>query len=259
MDEKHLAQMRRLEQAQARQNERLQRAVGAESLPVGGGFAHMRGPGHPLNQALGLVDPVSAEDLAQIEAFLGAPTVLELSPAADPALWPLLAARGYRVRQFQHLLTRPLPPQSADPLPAPALPPGVEIREADPAEEWTYNCLIVAGFFNRSEWRNSVPPFRTPLGVPDIRAFFIVVDREPVGGGMLGLIDGAALLSGDAILPPSRGRGLQKLLIAHRLAVAQAAGCDIACASTEPSTASQRSLESCGFRVAWPKLEMARG
>src|SRR5690348_2097172 len=102
------ALIHRLERAQARQNDRFNLAAGGRSLAVGGGFAHFRGDGHPLNQALGLVDPILEPDLEGVEAFLGSPTVLELSPGADAGLWPLLAARGYRVHQFQQQWVRDL-------------------------------------------------------------------------------------------------------------------------------------------------------
>lgn len=75
---------------------------------------------------------------------------------------------------------------------------------------------------------------------------------------MLGIVDGVALLSGDAVLPRFRGRSLQKALISARLAFARGRGCDLACASTAPGTASQRSFEACGFRVVYPKVEMAK-
>jgi hypothetical protein len=100
--------VRRLERAQALQNEHFNQAAGGRSLSLGGGFAHFRGAAHPLNQALGLVEALSEADLTAVEAFLGSPTVLELSPAADPSLWPLLANRGYRLHQFQQLWAKAL-------------------------------------------------------------------------------------------------------------------------------------------------------
>ena len=57
MSHDFLSLARRLERAQALQNERFNQASGGRSLPVGGGFAHFRGEGHPLNQALGLIGP----------------------------------------------------------------------------------------------------------------------------------------------------------------------------------------------------------
>jgi len=243
---------RRLERAQAHQNERFNAASGGRSLPLGGGFAHFRGEAHPLNQALGLVDPLTDADLQAVEAFLGAPTVLELSPAADPGLWALLARRGYRLQMFQQLWVRALEAVE-DPSPSP------HVRPAEPREADIFNRVVAGGFSGQDDWRGLEPAFGTPLGLPDAWGFLAFVGEEPAGGGMLGIVDGVALLSGDGVLPRFRGRGLQKALIRARLAFARARGCDVACAGTEPSTASQRSYEACGFRAAYPKVEMARG
>ena len=252
MSHDFLSQVRRLERAQALQNERFNQAAGGRSLPTRGGFAHSRGEGHPLNQALGLLEPITEPDLAAIEGFLGSPTVLELSPGADPSLWPLLAARGYRLQQFQQLWCRSL----AD---LEATAPSPLVRVAAPSEADLYNRIVCAGFLERDDWRDLEPPFRTSLEVPDAWGFLAFVDGEPAGGGMLGIVDGVALLSGDGVIPCQRGRGLQKALIRARLMVARERGCDIACASTAPGTASQRSYERCGFNAAYPKVEMARG
>lgn len=248
------ALIRRLERAQGRQNERFNRAAGGQSLPVGGGFAHFRGPAHPLNQALGLIDPIGEDELAAVERFLGAPTVLELSPGADPALWPLLARRGYRLHHFQQLWVRAV--TEATP---PAPPAGIEIRPARLDEEDVYDRVVAGGFLDRDDWRAHEPPFRSSLAVEDAWGFLVLDQGEPAGGGMLGLVDGVALLSGDGVLPRCRGRGLQKALIRARLDFARARGAEVACAGTEPGTASQRAYEACGFRAGYPKVEMARG
>lgn len=252
MSHDFLSLVRRLERAQALQNERFNQASGNRSRPVGGGFAHFRGEAHPLNQALGLVDPVTEAELAAVEAFLGVPTVLEMSPAADPALWPLLALRGYRLQQFQQLWVRPL--DSAE-----AMVPSPQVRIAEAAEADLYNRVVCAGFMERDDWRHLEPPFRTSLEVADAWGFLAFVGDEPAGGGMLGIVDGVALLSGDGVIPSFRGQGLQKALIHYRLSFAAARGCDLACASTAPGTASQRSYEASGFHAAYPKVEMARG
>jgi GNAT superfamily N-acetyltransferase len=246
-----LALARRLERAQAVQNERFNQAAGGRSLPVGGGFAHFRGTAHPLNQALGMMGPLADGDLDSIEAFLGFPTVLELSPAADPSLWPALGKRGYALQQFQQLWFRPLVGGDA----GPATP---AIRMALPTEAEIFNRVVCAGFMEQDRWESLEPPFRISLEIPDAHGFLAFVEGEPAGGGMLGMVDGVALLSGDAVLPRFRGQGLQKALIRARLAVAALRGCDVACASTAPGTASQFAYEACGFRVAYPKVEMVR-
>lgn len=252
MSHDFLALARRLERAQALQNERFNQAAGGRSLPVGGGFAHFRGEGHPLNQALGLIDPVPESHLAAVEAFLGSPTVLELSPAADPSWWPLLAKRGYRLQQFQQLWVRPL--GDGDDMPT-----SRQVRVAEHRESDLYNRIVCAGFMDCDDWRDMDPPFRVSLDIPDAWGFLVFVEDQPAGGGMLGIVDGVAMLSGDGVLPGFRGRGLQQALIWARLASARERGCDVACAGTAPGTASQRSYERCGFHAAYPKVEMARG
>jgi GNAT superfamily N-acetyltransferase len=245
------ALIHRLESAQARQNDRFNLASGGRSLPVGGGFAHFRGGGHPLNQALGLVESISSRELDEVEAFLGVPTVLELSPGADPGLWPLLASRGYRVHQFQQQLSR-----SLESVEAPSA--AFEIRPILPGESAMQSKVVGAGFFELDGWETFDPPFTTPYGVEGSLRYLAFVRGEPAGGATLGWNDGVAMLSGDAVLPRFRGRGLQKALIRARLLAAKEAGCDVATASTLPSTPSQRAYEACGFRVAYPKVEMAR-
>jgi GNAT superfamily N-acetyltransferase len=243
---------RRLERAQALQNDRFTQAAGGKSLPVGGGYAHFRGPAHPLNQALGLVDPVSEAELEAVEAFLGTPTVLELSPGADQSLWALLARRGYRLQMFQQLWVRELSGlRSPD--------PEVEIHPVRPEEARAFNQVVAAGFSERDDWREVTPFFEVALDVSDAWGFLASVDGEAAGGGMLGVVDGVALLSGDVVLPRYRGRDIQKALIRARLAFAQERGCDLACASTLPGTPSQRHYEGTGFRAAYPKVELTRG
>jgi len=245
------ALIHRLESAQARQNDRFNRASGGQSLLVGGGFAHFRGEAHPLNQALGLVEPVSEDELAAVEVFLGDPVVLELSPGADAGLWPLLAARGYRVHQFQQQLTHDL-----ERIEAPD--PAFEIRPIRSGESDLQSRVVGAGFFERDNWQGFDPPFTTPESVKDSLRYLAFADGEPAGGATLGWNDGVAMFGGDAVLPHFRGRGLQKALIRARLLAAKELGCDIATASTLPSTPSQRAYEACGFRVAYPKIEMTR-
>lgn len=251
MDQEFLARVRRLETAQARQNEQFNRAAGGASLPVGGGFAHRRGEAHPFNQALGLLDPLSGSDLDRLEAFLGPPVVLELSPGADPGLWPLLAQRGYRLHQFQQLWTRPLP---GGPLP----PPEDCVRVAALEEADLHSRIVSGGFQDQDDWRDLDAPFAQVLGCPGTWGFLAFAGETPAGGGLLGIVDGVALLAGDGVLPRFRGRGLQKALVRARLRFAAEAGCDLACASTLPGTPSHRAYEACGFRAAYPKVEMVK-
>jgi GNAT superfamily N-acetyltransferase len=247
--------IRRLEQAQGRQNDRFTLASGGQSLAVGGGFVHSRGEGHPLNQALGLVDPIAESELEKVETLLGRgghSIVLELSPGADPTLWSLLAARGYRVHQFQQQLACRLGEvENPDPT--------FEIRPILTGEAELQAKVVGAGYFETDEWSTFNPPFEMPAEVEGCLRYLAFVGGKPAGGATLGWNDGVAMLSGDAVLPGYRGRGLQKALIRARLLMAKELGCDVATASTLPSTPSQRAYEACRFRVMYPKVEMAKG
>jgi GNAT superfamily N-acetyltransferase len=75
----------------------------------------------------------------------------------------------------------------------------------------------------------------------------------PVAVALCSAEGGVAWLSGAGVLPASRGRGLQERLVRARLGWAASHGCDIAASATEPGTGSQRTLERCGFRAAYPK------
>lgn len=55
-----------------------------------------------------------------------------------------------------------------------------------------------------------------------------------------------------------RGRGVQTALLHHRLALAAAAGCDLATVQTQPGSASQRNVERQGFRLAYTKATLVR-
>jgi GNAT superfamily N-acetyltransferase len=115
--------------------------------------------------------------------------------------------------------------------------------------------------FSDSDDLASVDPSQVPpvTGVEGTASFLAWVDGSPAGAGTVTVVQGIAVLSGTAVLPRFRGRGLQKGLVAARLAWAHARGAREACSVTLPATASQASLERLGFRAAYPKLELVKG
>ncbi|MFN8010072.1 MAG: GNAT family N-acetyltransferase [Holophagaceae bacterium] len=254
----------RLETAQAEQNRAVAEAAallnpasGARCERVGGACAIYLGPGHMLNQGLvlGLQGPLEPEDLDRLEAILGRPTVLELSAGADPSAATLLASRGYRIRMFQQVWMRDLDPAEA----FPGLP-GAEIRPIRSGEEDTFTRVVFAGFSETDDLASVDPTgFGATTSTEGTTCFLAFVDGEPAGGGTVAVSGDVAVLSGTAVLPRFRGRGLQGALIRARLAHGRARGGILATSATLPGTASQASLLRCGFRVAYPKLELERG
>ena len=243
----------RLEFAQASQNLACARAAGGETLTLPGALGVFLGAGHMLNQglALGLGGPLPASDLDRLEAFLGDPTVLELTPGADPELPALLAARGYRIRQFQQVWVRAL----AELLQG----PGPDHRPILPGEEELAARLAMAGFQDSDDLAAQNPgPALAMTRAEGSATFLARVDGSPAATGSVGIHGDVAALSGTSVLPRFRGRGLQRELVLARLAFARQRGCVLACSATLPSSASQANLEHCGFRVAYPKLELEK-
>lgn len=253
----------RLECAQAEQNKamaqaqaRLNPTAGARCERVRGAYAVHLGPGHMLNQALalGLEGPLEEADLDRIESVVGSPTTVELCAGADPSVAALLAARGYRIQLFQQVWMWELGPE--DDLSVPA---GIEVRAIRPGEEDLFGRVVFAGFMETDDTAAVDPaPFAATPSAVGTNCFLAFLDGRPIGAGTVGISGNVATLSGTSVLPRFRGRGGQGALIRARLAFARALGCTLAASATLPGTHSQANLERCGFRVAYPKLELVR-
>jgi GNAT superfamily N-acetyltransferase len=177
--------------------------------------------------------------------------VVELAPGADPELPGLLAFRGYRIRQFQQVWLRELEGDLPEPL--------AQVRPIAPEEADLASRVVQAGFLDSDdvEARKSGPALAMTRAEGST-VFLAFVDGVPAGAGIVGIHAEVATLSGTSVLPRFRGRGLQRAMIHARLNHAREHGCVQACSATLPGTASQASLERAGFRVAYPKLELAK-
>ena len=175
--------------------------------------------------------------------------MLELTPGAHLEVSALLHQRGYRIRQFQQVWRMPLAHRPEE--------PRLEHRLARPGDG--FGAVVMAGFMGSDDpGAMDIKGIPSMEGVPGTAAFLSWVDGHPAGGGCVSVFDGVAVLSGTSVLPRFRGRGLQKALIAARLAWAWDQGAREACSATLPGTASQASLERAGYRVAYPKLELVK-
>ncbi len=92
-------------------------------------------------------------------------------------------------------------------------------------------------------------------GNVDIVASF---DGAPAACGSLHAVDGVAWLGGAASVPEYRGRGGQAVLLAHRLDLAAASGCDLAAATAVPTGASARNLLRAGFQLVYTEVVLTR-
>jgi GNAT superfamily N-acetyltransferase len=247
----------RFEQAQAAQSAGWARSSGGRVLDLPGATGIGFAPGHPLNQglALGLGAPLTSGDLDCLEAFLGPNPVVEVTPGAAEGTLALLQARGYGLRQFQQVWYRDLAE-----LPVLARLPELEIRPLGPGEAALYDRLVMAGFMDQDDLTTLPEDQLLPMGEGSGSVRILaLLGGVPAGGGAIGLLGPVATLAGTSVLPRFRGRGLQSRLIDFRLRLAVEWGATDACSATLPATASEHSLVGMGFRVAYPKGEMARG
>jgi len=258
---------RRLERALAATNRavadamsRLDPASGAGAIDVAGGVAIFAGLGSPLTQglAMGLDGPVTDADLDAMEAHVcpdgNGGKQLEVCPFADPSLPALLAARGYRVHEWQLVWSRAVP---AEPMAPP--PPELTVRRVLPLEAETYFRVVMAGFLETED----VPEHAIALLRPTARAdgfesYLALLGDEPIGGAALSHAAGVAFVNGSGVRPSFRRLGAQGALIRARLRRAHELGCDVACSSTLPGTTSRRNMERHGFHVAYPKIVMLK-
>lgn len=249
---------------------------GASWRDIDGVWAMFDGVGSPLTQTFGLGvfdvpdaesrDPESRDALlgAQLDAVetffaeRGADVMHEVSVMADPALLPMLAARGYAVVEWSMVLLRPIIASDRVPTRSAAQAPAVRLAEAHEADHWAN--VAAAGWGETPE----LADFMRTLGRLSARAegtfsFLAALGGEDVGSGALHLHDGVALFAGASTRPDARRQGVQRALFESRLAHAANAGCDLAMMVAAPGSTSQKNAQRMGFhpvycRVKWGRL-----
>jgi hypothetical protein len=246
---------RRLETAEAANSRGCAGYPGAAILEIGGGCAIFVGAHSPLTQAvgIGLNGPVSEAEVGEMEAFFlsrGAPVSLDLCPLADAALVDILAARGYRLTNFNNVLVRSL--AGAELLLT------ARVRRCLPGESDLWAHTVGHGFFEQTELTTEeMDVGRAIFAMPGAMCYLAVNDAGvPSGGGACAIHDGIATLFADSTVAGSRRTGLHRELIAARLNEAVAQGAVLATASTLPGSGSQRNYERMGFAVAYTKVTL---
>lgn len=227
----------------------------AASFRVAGGGAVWFSAGNVVNGSfgLGMERPVEQEEVAALVAFFAerdASATVDVCPHADASLLRWLAEFGFLVTGFETVLYQPLPVPDL-----PAAPVGVQVRVARSAEERAlWGELEARGFTDDkptpADFELADAISRRCSAVP----FIGYLEGEPVGTGMLNLIDGIAMFNGDSTLPSARGRGVQGAVLAERLRYAAAEGCDLAVIEAAPGGTSQRNQLRAGFRIAYTRV-----
>ena len=244
-----------------------QRLPDTFTAEVGGGLVAFSEPDSPLNKAVGLgFAPLDVSAWAAVEAEhtrRGAPLQVELSTLADPALAHEFTGRGFRLVNFENVSGRPL---TATKRPQP--PAGLEVEVCPPEAIESWLDVVVTGFcapdtqgigaheaYDRERIARSVRDF---AGAAGVTLFLAKRAGEPAGAAAMRIDDGVAQLCGAATLPAQRRRGVQSALLAYRLGVAAAAGCDLAVATTQPGSKSQQNLQRAGFHLLYGRSILVR-
>jgi GNAT superfamily N-acetyltransferase len=84
---------------------------------------------------------------------------------------------------------------------------------------------------------------------PGFHCFVAELNAAPVGAGVLHLAGPTALVDGAATLPPYRGQGVQKALLAARMQYARDHGCAYAVSRTGYGSISQQNMEKLGLTM----------
>jgi hypothetical protein len=91
----------------------------------------------------------------------------------------------------------------------------------------------------------------------DITRYLVWVDGEPAGGGATFVRDGLIGIFGTATLPQFRRRGVQTSMVGT--AIRDAAGrADLAIATVQPGSTSQRTFERLGFHVMYTRAILVK-
>ena len=239
---------------------------GAASIEVGGGRGVCGQPGSPMNKVLGLGLGVSVsdDDLDALEQFYDereCPIQIELCPLVSVDLVAKLQARGYVLKGFENELAcaLPRPERSSNGL-------SVDVLRGD--EDADAFLRVTAEGFAVSDSRPAaagVAPdvVESLVGImrqfihPDIVRYLVRIDGEPAGAAASVITGGVLGIFGTATRPLYRGRGVQRAIVAKALegAIGHA---DLAIATTEPGSISQRTFEYFGFQVLYTRAILLR-
>lgn len=253
---------RRLERTEAQSNVYFVEAraqafpeVGAQWLEVAGAHAMFDGVGSPVTQTfgLGVFQPVTSEDLDQLEEFFqsrGAEVSHEVCPMADRSVFTLFDERDYRPVEFSNVLYRPI---TTD----------LHLHEAGeinvrPIDEDEIDLWAATAFEGWSEF-TEVADFMRDMGrvmaVSKSLSFIAELKGKPIAAGALTIAGDVALLAGASTIPTARRQGAQLALLEGRLRYAASRGCTIGMMVALPGSGSQRNAERHGFRIAYTRTK----
>ncbi len=231
----------------------------SEAFELSGGYAVLCGAGLYVNQALavGLADPITEDELTQLRdrsAAVGVHPAIETTPATHPDTLELIEASGFgAAEETTSVLVLDVEPPRADRGAGDIVVVPVSERSLG---EWQETSA--AGWGHSSEpARRAADAYARAAHVLDGDGMVIAVnpiDGRPLGCASLTFRDNVATLGGMSTMPNERGRGVQSVLIQHRIDVARGLGARIIASSAQTGSTSERNLRRHGFKPSHLKV-----
>jgi ribosomal protein S18 acetylase RimI-like enzyme len=193
---------------------------------------------------LAFADPAVLVEMFSFYGSLGLRPWIELPPGAEEMAAHLAEAGARPIESLAVLFGT-----AANARP---FPPNVEIRRIGREGARRFADLLLAGHGVAPDLRALDAPGIAAAGSRDDIAFYVAtVDGQEAAAGVLALHDRVGYLANASTLPAFRRRGCQTALVARRIADSAAHGCDLNASLTTFGSASQRTLERAGLRIAY--------
>jgi GNAT superfamily N-acetyltransferase len=206
-------------------------------------------PNPLFNHVMGLTADVAGElpELARWYADHGRKLRVDVTPAqASSDLFAALASQGLSQTGFYAGLYGDIAPRAA-----PGTDGPVRVEPADPDE---FGRVYADGFGFPAERRAAMAvSVQVLAGRPDVRLYRVRVGASTAGVALLFRGGKTGYLATAATLPGYRGRGVHGALARQRIHDARLAGCDMIVGHAAVGSASLRSMERCGLRLAYTK------
>ena len=223
--------------------------------PVADGYAVFHGPGAMSSFAREVATsrPVSGKELSTLEQFYAdrsSPVRVWVSGRTHNSLLEMLHGRGYAAGSHSINWFRSLDSELSH-----LQRPYIEILPVAGQLYDDWSQTVAAGFFEDDE---PARPDAIPASFVDLffafgcasddQAFLARIDGDFVGGAVLNVADGIAMLRTASTRFAHRNTGVQQALLAARLKCAREQGARMSVSQTPPSGPSAHNLRKFGFR-----------
>ncbi len=222
--------------------------------PIAGGTLVLWGPGLYVNRLVGagITTDLSSGELAEVIRLsdaAGVPAVVEVTSETTAESVRTLSDGGFVASEDDDVsvLTAALPPTSGSPS------HDIVVRPVSSAADLSvWQDVSAHGWGRDAAARQASDAFVVAVHATEgeeLVLAFDASDNRSVGCASTTVRGQVAILGGMSTLPAERRRGVQAALLHYRMMQAASIGCELAFATTEPGSGSERNLIRHGFVV----------